>query len=143
MNRFTQLWALSRFSLGRSDNTEAPLVTASSSDGPEGRSSSTDGSIHGFPKVLPAPGAGSFVQNRRRSTLECPSPCAPQRRAGSFRQPKQPKTPTERPPGGFCCRRVSWPDVDHQVISGWGNSFTICLISFEVSGKSEKYNLQS
>lgn len=101
-----------RFSLGRSDTNE-------SSTPPGGRSASGDSNTPGFPKVLPAPGASALVQNRRR-TLECLVPAPPVRRPGSFRQ-RTPKVPSERPSHSFCCRRLSWPDIDHQVHSGLVN----------------------
>ncbi|KAF5301952.1 hypothetical protein FQA39_LY10522 [Lamprigera yunnana] len=84
---------------------------------PGARSASTDSNAPGFPKVLPAPGASALVQNRRR-TLECLTPAPLTRRPGSFRQPRSPKATPERQPHSFCCRRLSWPEIDHQVQSG-------------------------
>ncbi|KAF5278098.1 hypothetical protein FQR65_LT03614 [Abscondita terminalis] len=81
------------------------------------RSASTDSNAPGFPKVVPAPGASALVQNRRR-TLECLTPAPMTRRPGSFRQPRSPKAAPERQPHSFCCRRLSWPEIDHQVHSG-------------------------
>ncbi|XP_025835570.1 BAI1-associated protein 3 [Agrilus planipennis] len=103
-----------RFSLNKADSTSS----TESRTGPGSRSSSGDGGVTpGFPKVLPAPGASPLVQNRRRSTLEALTPTPPIRRPGSFRQPRSPRATPEKPPS-FCCRRLSWPDIDHQVQSG-------------------------
>ncbi|CAG9770591.1 unnamed protein product [Ceutorhynchus assimilis] len=99
-----------RFSLSRTDTSES-----SSGPSPCSRSNSGDSNTPGFPKVLPAPGATALVQ-RRRSTLEALVPTPPVRRPGSFRV-RSPKTTPERP-SNFCCRRQSWPEVDHQVRSG-------------------------
>lgn len=100
---------LSRFSLSRTDTTETPTA-------PGVRSASGDSNTPGFPKVVPAPGTSVLVQNRRR-TLECLVPAPPVRRPGSFRQRPQKMTP-ERPTQSFCCRRLSWPEIDHQIHSG-------------------------
>ncbi|XP_057657644.1 BAI1-associated protein 3 isoform X1 [Diorhabda carinulata] len=96
-----------RFSLTRTDTSE-PSISSSS------RSNSGDSNTPGFPKVIPTPGAVAPIQ-RRRSTLECPIPNPP-RRPGSFRQ-KSPRATPERQ-FNFCCRRQSWPEIDHQVSSG-------------------------
>ncbi|KAK9871553.1 hypothetical protein WA026_012931 [Henosepilachna vigintioctopunctata] len=102
-----------RFSLSRVDTTEGGSAGVT----PGSRSNSGDSNTPGFPKVLPAPGASALVQ-RRKSTLECLVPTPPVRRPGSFRQPRSPKaTPVERP-STFCTRRLSWPDIDHQIRSG-------------------------
>ncbi|GLV43825.1 hypothetical protein CBL_11595 [Carabus blaptoides fortunei] len=111
-----------RFSLGRADTETAPTQQHQSSitdtsPNAGSRSSSTDGGTHGFPKVVPTPGTTALVQNRRR-TLECLLPSTTQRRPGSFRQQRQPKMYTDKTQHTFCCRRLSWPDMDHQVISG-------------------------
>ncbi|CAG9822327.1 unnamed protein product [Phaedon cochleariae] len=98
-----------RFSLTRTETTDPAHSPAPS------RSNSGDTNTPGFPKVVPSPGAVAPAQ-RRRSTLECPAPPAPGRRPGSFRQRATRATP-ERPPT-FCCRRQSWPEIDHQVCSG-------------------------
>ncbi|GJQ84190.1 hypothetical protein Trydic_g2864 [Trypoxylus dichotomus] len=101
-----------RFSLSRTETTDT-VPTPS----PGGiRSCSGDSNTPGFPKVLPAPGASALVQNRRR-TLECLVPTPPVRRPGSFRQ-RTPKATPERPNYSFCCRRPSWPEIDHNVHSG-------------------------
>ncbi|KAJ8969339.1 hypothetical protein NQ317_007793 [Molorchus minor] len=99
-----------RFSLGRTDTAETAASVPAAS-----RSNSGDSNTPGFPKVVPAPGTSALVQ-RRRSTLECLVPAPPVRRPGSFRQ-RSPRATPERPPT-FCCRRPSWPEVDHQVRSG-------------------------
>lgn len=100
-----------RFSLTRTDTTE-PSSTAGS------RSNSGDSNCTpGFPKVLPAPGATALVQ-RRRSALEVPPAPPVARRPGSFRQKTARVAPPERPSSSFCCRRLSWPEIDHQVRSG-------------------------
>ncbi|XP_065160507.1 BAI1-associated protein 3 isoform X2 [Atheta coriaria] len=80
------------------------------------RSSSGDSNTPGFPKVLPAPGASPLVQSRR-STLDSLVPAPPVRRTASFRQ-KSPKATPDHLKRTFCCRRLSWPDIDHQVVSG-------------------------
>ncbi|CAH1112491.1 unnamed protein product [Psylliodes chrysocephalus] len=98
-----------RFSLTRTDTSEPALAPSSS------RSNSGDSNTPGFPKVIPTPGAVAPIQ-RRRSTLECPVPAPPNRRPGSFRQ-KSPRATPERQ-SSFCCRRQSWPEIDHQVCSG-------------------------
>ncbi|XP_022901984.1 BAI1-associated protein 3 isoform X2 [Onthophagus taurus] len=105
-----------RFSLSRTDTAENVPPATPSSVGGSLRSGSGDSNTPGFPKVLPAPGASAMVQNRRR-TLECLVPAPPIRRPGSFRQ-RTPKTTPERPSHSFCSRRLSWPDIDHQVQSG-------------------------
>ncbi|XP_076272507.1 BAI1 associated protein 3 [Rhynchophorus ferrugineus] len=99
-----------RFSLSRTDTSESSTGVS-----PGSRSNSGDSNTPGFPKVVPAPGASALVQ-RRRSTLETLVPAPPVRRPGSFRV-RSPKTATERP-SSFCCRRLSWPEIDHQVRSG-------------------------
>lgn len=99
-----------RFSLSRTDTSESSAGVS-----PGSRSNSGDSNTPGFPKVVPAPGASALVQ-RRRSTLEALVPNPPVRRPGSFRV-RSPKTPQERP-SNFCCRRQSWPEIDHQVRSG-------------------------
>lgn len=99
------------FSLSRTDTTESSAGLS-----PASRSNSGDSNTPGFPKVLPAPGATALVQ-RRRSTLEALVPQLPGRRPGSFRV-RSPKTPQERKLN-FCCRRQSWPEIDHQVRSGY------------------------
>ncbi|KAJ3662844.1 hypothetical protein Zmor_007168 [Zophobas morio] len=100
-----------RFSLSRTDTAE----TTNTGIPTGSRSNSGDSNTPGFPKVLPAPGASALVQ-RRRSTLECLVPAPPVRRPGSFRQRSPKATPDKRP--SFCSRRLSWPDIDHQVRSG-------------------------
>ncbi|KAL1518076.1 hypothetical protein ABEB36_001756 [Hypothenemus hampei] len=99
-----------RFSLSRTDTSESSTGVSLGS-----RSNSGDSNTPGFPKVLPAPGAIALVQ-RRRSTLETLVPTPPVRRPGSFRV-RSPKTTQERSTN-FCCRRQSWPEIDHQVRSG-------------------------
>ncbi|XP_044760714.1 BAI1-associated protein 3 [Coccinella septempunctata] len=102
-----------RFSLSRADTSESGSAGLT----PGSRSNSGDSNTPGFPKVLPTPGASALVQ-RRKSTLECLVPAPPVRRPGSFRQRSPKTTPVERRPSTFCTRRLSWPEIDHQVRSG-------------------------
>ena len=111
-----------RLSLSRSDTTEGASAQQSSS-----------ANLHGFPKVLPTPGASPMPpQLRKMSVFEnrIPSPSSSIRRQGSFRQqssqtaivPPSPnlqrrgssikKTPPVRHSFNFCTRRLSWPEID-------------------------------
>ena len=84
--------------------------------------------VIGFPRVVPTEGASAL--SARRRTLDCLAPSATPRRGGSLRVPMQ-QPPIEKPTMAFCKRRLSWPEVDNSVNSGYV-FFCIFLISFSV-----------
>lgn len=100
-----------RFSLSREGSTSA--------DAPPESACGPPSPAHGYPKVVPLPGATSPIPRVRRRTLECPPggtglgiPTTP-RRVGSFRHQRPARTPLM-----FCRRRQSWPEFDQQATSG-------------------------
>ncbi|KAK9310329.1 hypothetical protein QLX08_000330 [Tetragonisca angustula] len=112
---------------GRSGSTGSVTATTNTN------STAQQSTPHGYPKVVPPPGAATSSHGRslsaRRRTLECTSapgltvhPAAGSasgstspRRVGSFRRSTG---SGDRPPLMFCRRRPSWPEVDIQATSG-------------------------
>lgn len=81
----------------------------------------------GFPRVVPTEGASAL--GARRRTLDCLAPAPPPRRGGSLRVARNP--PPEKPPTmAFCKRRLSWPEVDSSVNSGYVYSRYFAVMSY-------------
>ncbi|XP_043506389.1 BAI1-associated protein 3 isoform X3 [Frieseomelitta varia] len=126
-----------RFSFSREDTTTNATGRSGSTGSVTGttntNSTAQQSTPHGYPKVVPPPGAATSSHGRslsaRRRTLECTSvpgltvhPAAGSasgstspRRVGSFRRSTG---SGDRPPLMFCRRRPSWPEVDIQATSG-------------------------
>ncbi|XP_012239526.1 BAI1-associated protein 3 isoform X1 [Bombus vosnesenskii] len=126
-----------RFSFSREDSATSASGRSGSTGSVTGttntNSTAQQSTPHGYPKVVPPPGAATSSHGRslsaRRRTLECTSapgltvhPAAGSasgstspRRAGSFRRSTG---SGDRPPLKFCRRRPSWPEVDIQATSG-------------------------
>ncbi|OAD56452.1 hypothetical protein WN48_03350 [Eufriesea mexicana] len=126
-----------RFSFSREDSASSAAGRSGSTGSVTGttntNSTAPQSTPHGYPKVVPPPGAATSSHGRslstRRRTLECTSapgltvhPAAGSasgstspRRVGSFRRSTG---SGDRPPLMFCRRRPSWPEVDIQATSG-------------------------
>ncbi|XP_026297559.1 BAI1-associated protein 3 isoform X2 [Apis mellifera] len=126
-----------RFSFSREDSGSSATgrsgSTGSVTSTTNTNSTAQQSTPHGYPKVVPPPGAAASSHGRslstRRRTLECTSspgltvhPAAGSgsgttspRRVGSFRRSTG---SADRPPLMFCRRRPSWPEVDIQATSG-------------------------
>ncbi|XP_016914584.1 BAI1-associated protein 3 isoform X1 [Apis cerana] len=125
-----------RFSFSREDSGSSATgrsgSTGSVTSTTNTNSTAQQSTPHGYPKVVPPPGASTSSHGRslstRRRTLECTSPgltvhpaagsgsgTTSPRRVGSFRRSTG---SADRPPLMFCRRRPSWPEVDIQATSG-------------------------